>query len=167
FFTGPYAASHNPAVYYRALAPDCALHDVPYARLGQDLDADVLPAFAFVTPNMCHDMHNCSVATGDAWLARSIGMLTSSAAYRRGTMAIFVTVDEGEDSGSNACTFNTHDAGCHVPIVVISPATPAGTRSHELYNHYSLLRTTEEMLGITDYLGMARRARSMRAAFNL
>jgi hypothetical protein len=127
----------------------------------------VLPAFVFVTPNLCHDMHNCSIETGDAWLARAIGALVGSAAYGRGSMAIFVTIDEGEDSGSNSCTFNTHDAGCHVPIIVVSPSTPAGTRSHELFNHYALLRTTEEMLGIGDYLGMARSARSMRTAFNL
>src|SRR4029434_4817625 len=70
FFTGLYAASHNPAVYYRALA-DCAAHDVRYGRLQVDLDSDTLPAFVFITPNMCHSMHNCSVATGDAWLAKA------------------------------------------------------------------------------------------------
>ncbi|HKA28949.1 MAG TPA: hypothetical protein VKH82_06220, partial [Candidatus Binatia bacterium] len=88
-------------------------------------------------------------------------------AYQRGTMAIFVTFDEGERGGSNRCTFNTRDAGCHVPIIVVAPSTPAGARSGALFNHYSLLRTTEEMLGITDYLGAARNAHSMRAAFNL
>ena len=166
FFTGLYAASHNPAVYYRSLT-DCPLHDVPYARLQQDLDADVLPAFTFVTPNMCHDMHNCSVQTGDAWVAHAIRDLVASAAYRRGTMAIFVTFDEGEPSGSDHCAFNTHDPGCHVPIIVVSPSTPSGARSGAMFNHYSLLRTTEEMLGIGEYLGAARNARSMRAAFNL
>jgi phosphatidylinositol-3-phosphatase len=166
WFTGLYAASHNPAVYYRGLA-DCPLHDVPYVRLAQDLDADTLPAFVFVTPNMCHDMHNCAVETGDAWLAHAIRGLVASSAYQRGTMAIFVTFDEGERGGSNRCTFNTRDAGCHVPIIVVAPSTPAGARSGALFNHYSLLRTTEEMLGITDYLGAARNAHSMRAAFNL
>jgi hypothetical protein len=166
WFTGRYAASHNPAVYYRGLA-DCPLHDVPYSRLAQDLAADTLPAFVFITPNMCHDMHNCSVQTGDAWLAHAIRGLVASAAYQRGTMAIFVTFDEGEHGGSNRCAFNTRDAGCHVPIIVVAPSTPPGARAGALFNHYSLLRTTEEMLGITDYLGAARNAHSMRAAFNL
>src|SRR5262245_21207914 len=165
-FTGLYAASHNPAVYYRGLA-DCPLHDVPYARLAQDLGADTLPAFVFVTPNMCHDMHNCAVETGDAWLAHAIRGLVASSAYQRGTMAIFVTFDEGERGGSNRCTFNTRDAGCHVPIIVVAPSTPAGARSGALFNHYSLLRTTEEMLGVTRSLAAARNAHSMRAAFNL
>jgi len=50
---------------------------------------------------------------------------------------------------------------------VVSPSTPQGTRSATLFNHYSLLRTTEEMLGISSILGRARSERSMRAAFNL
>ena len=166
FFTGLYAASHNPAVYYRTLA-DCAAHDVSYSQLQVDLDSDTLPAFVFITPNMCHSMHNCSVATGDAWLRQSIRALVASPAYQRGTMAIFVTFDEGEKGGSDRCTHNTGDAGCHVPIFVVSPSTRPGTRSATLLNHYSLLRTTEEMLGIPTLLGRARRERSMRADFNL
>jgi hypothetical protein len=166
FFTGLYAASHNPAVYYRSLT-DCAEHDVPYRRLQADLDADTLPAFVFITPNMCHSMHNCGVAAGDAWLAKAVRALADSAAYRRGTMALFVTFDEGKDRGSNRCTRNRGDPGCHVPILVVSPSTPPGTRSATLFNHYSLLRTTEEMLGIPTILGRARRERSMRADFNL
>ena len=35
------------------------------------------------------------------------------------------------------------------------------------FDHYSLLRTTEELLGIPEYLGQAAHARSMRKAFNL
>ena len=159
WFTGPYAASHNPAVYYRALA-DCPLHDVPYARLQQDLDADTLPAFVFVTPNMCHDMHNCPVETGDTWLAHAMRALVASAAYQRGTMAIFVTVDEGEHGRSDHCAFNT-------PTRVSSPSSSSRRRPRHalLFNHYSPCEPGGDA-GITDYLG-ARNAHSMRAAFNL
>jgi hypothetical protein len=166
FFTGLYAASHNPAVYYRSL-DGCTEHAVPYGRLQTDLDADALPAFAFITPNMCHSMHDCSVARGDAWLRKAMGAMVASPAYQRGTMAIFVTFDEGEHGGSDRCTHNTGDPGCHVPIFVVSPSTPPGTRSAVLFNHYSMLRTTEEMLGVPDLLGRAVRERSMRAEFNL
>jgi hypothetical protein len=112
-------------------------------------------------------MHDCSVATGDAWLAKTVRALVASPAYQRGTMALFVTFDEGEDSGSNQCTHNTADSGCHVPIFVVSPSTPEGARSATLFNHYSLLRTTEEMLGLPSVLGYARHEHSMRSAFNL
>ena len=152
-FTGAYAARHNPAVYYRELA-DCDRHAVKLRMLASDLDADTLPAFVTITPNMCRSMHDCSVRTGDAWLRRVIRRLTASAAYQRGTMAIVVTFDEG-DGGDN-----------HVATLVLSPSTMPGTRSSARYTHYSLLRTTEEMLGLP-LLGRAPQARSMRAAFNL
>ena len=165
-FKAPYAASHNPAVYYRGLT-DCSMHDVGLGQLEQDLAADTLPAFVSITPNMCHSMHSCATRTGDAWLAKTMAELVASPAYQAGGMAIFVTFDEGHDGGSNRCATNVHDQGCHVPLFVVSPYTQAGTRSDALFNHYSLLRTTEELLGIDTFLGRAARASSMRTAFNL
>jgi hypothetical protein len=94
------------------------------------------------------------VRTGDAWLRRIVRRLTSSAAYLRGTMAILITFDESGGGGN------------HVPMIIVSPSTVPGTRSSLRFTHYSLLRTTEEMLGLP-LLGRAAQARSMRAAFNL
>jgi hypothetical protein len=156
WFTGLYAASHNPAVYYTSL-DGCRTHDLPLPALRAALDSDALPAFVFVMPNMCDSMHSCSVAAGDAWLGRIIARLTASSAYRRGTMAVFVTFDESASG----------DSDDRVATLVISPSTPPHTRSAKLFNHYSLLRTTEEMLGIGRLLGEARHAPSMRGAFNL
>jgi hypothetical protein len=153
FFTGPYAASHNPAVYYTTLT-DCPLRAVNLRALFTDLATDSLASFSFVTPNMCHSMHNCSVRTGDAWLRHIVRLLTASSAYQRGTTAIAVTFDES-DGGDN-----------HVATFVVAPSTVPGTRADESFTHYSLLRTTEEMLGLPP-LGRARGAHSMRAAFNL
>jgi hypothetical protein len=152
---GVYAAKHNPAVYYQTL-PDCRGHDLPLRALGPALATDTLPAFVFITPNLCHSMHDCSVGVGDRWLARMVKRLTASAAYRRGTTAIFVTFDESDSD----------DPDDRVVTVVISPSTVPGTRSGRWFSHYSLLRTTEEMLGVPA-LREARRAASMRAAFNL
>jgi hypothetical protein len=165
-FKSPYAASHNPAVYYRGLT-DCAADDVGLAQLRQDLAADTLPAFVMITPNMCHSMHSCSVRTGDAWLAKMMAELVASPVYQAGGTVIFVTFDEGNDGGSNRCATNVHDQGCHVPLFVISPYTQAGMRSDTLLNHYALLHTTEELLGIDTFLGRAAHAASMRADFNL
>ena len=49
----------------------------------------------FVTPNLCHDMHDCSVAVGDAWVSAWVRMMVKSRAYRAGHTAIFLTFDEG------------------------------------------------------------------------
>ena len=156
WFAGLYAASHDPAVYYTAL-DDCPMHAVGLRPLFDDLAADRLPAFAFVTPNMCHSMHNCSVGTGDAWLRRILPRIVTSPPYQEGRTAIFVTFDES-DRGS---------ADNRVATIVVSPSTVPGTRSNERFDHYALLRTTEEMLGIPHLLGRAAHAPSMRAAFHL
>ena len=52
------------------------------------------------------------------------------------------------------------------PTIILSPSTVSGTRSSVRFTHYSLLRTTEEMLGLPP-LGRVPQARSMRTAFNL
>jgi phosphatidylinositol-3-phosphatase len=53
--------------------------------------------------------------------------------------------------------------------IVASPSTQPGTSSAAAFSHYSLLRTTEEMLGIAQFLGHAgdTGTASMRAAFHL
>jgi hypothetical protein len=54
-----------------------------------------------------------------------------------------------------------------MPNIVISPTTRPGTRSVDRVDHYALLRTTEEMLGLRTFLGAAANAPSMRPMFNL
>jgi hypothetical protein len=67
---------------------------------------------------------------------------------------------------STQCATNTTDVGCRVATIVVSPSTPAGTRASTLFNHYSLLKPTEQMLGVPQ-LGQAPGASSMLSAFNL
>jgi hypothetical protein len=95
--------------------------------------------------------------------------LLGSRAYKSGDTAVFITFDEGDDAlgASNHCASNTTDAGCRVATIVISPYTRPGTRSGTLFNHYSLLRTTEQLLGVHQFLGEASHAKSMLLAFGL
>ena len=148
---GEYAVKHNPPAYYTAIRADCARWDVPLSALR----VNRLPAFSFVTPNLCNDMHDCSVATGDRWLARFVPSLLSSRPYRSGSTVVFITFDEGTDAAN------------HVATIVVSPTTRPGTRSAVRFDHYALLKTTEQLLGLRDDLGHAVNARSMRAAFHL
>src|SRR4051812_31933065 len=145
---GSYAVRHNPAAYYTNL--DCAPHDVPLAAT-----PDVSARFTFITPNLCSDMHDCSVSQGDGWLSAWMPKILDSPEYRSGTTAVFVTFDEDDHSSNN-----------HIATVVVSPSTPSGTVDVTRYDHYSLLRTTEEMLGLMP-LGNAMNAPSMRAGMRL
>jgi phosphatidylinositol-3-phosphatase len=77
-----------------------------------------------------------------------------------------VTSDEGEGGSSDDCAANTTDVRCNVPALVISPSTRGGTRSADLFNHYSLLAAAEELLGLPK-LGQAPSDASMASALNL
>jgi phosphatidylinositol-3-phosphatase len=148
--SGGYAVRHDPAVYYSGVRARCGAQDVPLGGAPR-----LMAPFTFVTPNLCHDMHSCPVQSGDAWLAAWLPRVLRSPGYGSGSMVIFITWDE--DNG---------DAHQHVPTIIVSPDTQPGTRSATHFDHYSLLATTEDLLGVPR-LGAAARATSMRGAFGL
>jgi len=120
-------------------------------------------AFTFITPNLCHDMHanSCAgssdpIAQGDQWLQSFMPSVFATPQYQAGNTVVFLTWDEG--LSCSGCTNQ-------IPTIVISPTT-RGITSSTTYTHYSMLRTTEEILG-RPLLGNAQTASSMRAAFNL
>lgn len=172
--SGTYPVDHNPAVYYSAIASQCATSDVPLGttssgRVASDLKTSTLPAFALVVPNSCDSTESCTTPTGDSWLKTWIPIIAASTTYQSGKTAIFITWDEGSggSKGEN-CLATLSDTSCQVTTLVISPYTHPGTTSSTLFTHYSLLKTTEQMLG----LGLLAHAgdsstQSMRAAFHL
>jgi len=148
-----YAVKHNPAAYYvgggdRAA---CRVDDVPLSQLGTDLAAGHLPTFSFVTPDLCDDTHDCSVATGDAWLRSWVTRLLGGADYRAGTTAVVIVYDEYTP----------------VPNVFVAPSVVAGTVVTATVDHYALLRATEEMLGVPVLLGHAATAPDLRRMLGL
>ena len=162
---GEYAVRHNPPPYYTTLS-GCATFDVPYTQLATDLAAGKLRAFSFITPNLIDDMHDGTIADGDTWLKNNLPKILGSPQYRAGTTAVFLTWDEGEGGTASNCATNTTDVGCHVATIVISPSTKPGTKSGTLFNHYSLLGTAEQLLGLPK-LGLASSFPTMTKAFNL
>ena len=168
------ACGTGTAVFYRSLAAQCggsvvALGDPASGALHADLAAGTLPAFAFVLP----DGSDNAGPPGDAFLDAVVTNITSSATYKQGSTAILVTWDEGgtDRTAGEPCDDSTHASGsaypgCQVAFIAVGPAV-GQARSDEYFTHYSLLRTTEEMLGISTYLGAAAKAHSMRAALHL
>ncbi len=159
--SGRYAVKHDPAAYYVRIRSQLCARDVPLGTphtgaLASDLRRNRLPRFSFVTPDLCNDMHDCGVATGDAWLRRWLPVLLASPAYRAGKTAIFVTWDESEGGGGN-----------RVATIAIAPSVRRGSSSNVAFTHYSLLRTTESMLHLRQLLGAAAHASSMRGPLHL
>ncbi len=131
----PYAQKHNPFIYFDNIRGDPAQcgRIVPYPRLSADFaTAASTPNFAFVTPNLCHDMHDCSIATGDQWLSQAVPAILGSPAFTTQNSLLVITWDEAETGGDN-----------RVATLLVGRSVRAGYRSAAPYSHYSLLRTIE------------------------
>lgn len=148
--SGEYAARHNPAVYYSSLGNACQKHD---AALTSSLNLS--KKFTFIAPNVCNDMHSCSIATGDRWLRHFVPLVVASPQYQAGSLVLIITFDENEVQSSN-----------RVPALVIAPSVPRGLKSSQRFSHYSILASTESLLNLP-LLGDARTAPLMLRAFNL
>src|SRR6266566_1326895 len=151
-----------PSSYYidiRTDAARCTSHVVPFTQLSTDLSAGTVPNFAWITPNMCSDMHDCSVATGDGWLGSVVPSILASSAFQNGGV-LFITWDEGASSAG--CCGNA--SGGQVASLVIAPNSIVGLRSITNETHYSLLRTIEDAWGLAP-LGQAANAAAMREYF--
>jgi len=142
-WTGPrlgrYAKKHVPFLYFNSVLAKAGRRGnvVPLKQFS----ARRLPDFALVVPDLCHDMHDCSVAVGDAWLKRFAPPLLRVA----GTV-VFVVFDEA------------YAAGNGVPALALGPLVRPGSRFAAPMTHYGLLRTIEEGLGLPR-LGRSAQAR--------
>jgi acid phosphatase len=139
--SGQYARKHNPWVDFSGLP---ASVNQPFSALPANY-AD-LPTVSFVVPDLCNDMHDCGVATGDAWAKKNLQPYVDWATQHNSLL--MVTFDE--DSG-------THDN--HIATVVAG-AGVAATTSDQHVDHYDLLRTIEDMYGL-GHLGAAADAQGL------
>ena len=157
---GLFVPRHTGAPYFTALA-GCSAGDVPLGTTGSGalqaaLGSGSLPAFSLVIPNTTDDAHSGCLSCADRWLATWIPKIVASPAYAAGSTAVFITYDS-----------DARNSGNHVATIVIAPSVRAGTVSSTAFNHYSLLRTEEDILGASGHLGGAATAASMQQAFNL
>jgi hypothetical protein len=131
------AAKHIPALYYRGMYQDSSgTHDdadfcVDEVRPASELDPNNLPTFAFITPTLCNDGHDCPNSTVDGWARVHIAAILAGDDYRAGTTAVFVLWDESAP----------------VPNLLIAPSTQPGPR-HGAGSHAAALETIEELLGL-------------------
>jgi phosphatidylinositol-3-phosphatase len=175
-----YAARHNPFVYFHSLLDTgaCGANDVPLDQLSTDLGAAATtPNYVFITPNLCHDGHDSPCVDGepgglqsaDAFLQSWVPQIESSPAYAEGGL-IVVTFDEAESSDASACCNeqpgpNSPNPGGPTPgpgggrtgAVLISQHVQPGSTNKNGYNHYSLLRSIENVFGLS-HLGYANQS---------
>ena len=158
---GLYDPKHDPVVFFDDVVPACVAHVRPYAELAADLSSGTVAAYNFITPNLCHDMHNlfgCATAdpvrNGDDWLAAEVPKILASRAYADGG-AIFITWDEG---GGNEGP---------IGMIVLSRFAKPGYAGVVRYSHSSTLRTMQEIFAVQPYLRDAANAASLSDLFLL
>lgn len=174
-----YATRHNPFVYFHSIIDDqarCDAHVVSTAPLANDLQRIATTAnFTMIVPGLCHDGHDANCASGetpgglgaaDNYLRRIVPMITASPAFKQDGLLV-ILFDEASSfaSDATACCGEGPSANTLLPgitglgggitgAVVLSPFVKPGTVTQTAYNHYSLLRTIEDIFGL-DHLGYA------------
>jgi hypothetical protein len=141
--SGGYIRRHDPFMYYRNVADNrsrCRFV-VPASRLYRDLAHHSLPRYVWLSPSVCHDMHSCGTNAGDRFLRFMIPRLLRELGP---SGILFLTWDEGT-TNSGCCGLAK---GGHILTLIAGPGAREGTRSAVPYDHYSLLRTIEDLWGL-------------------
>src|SRR5262249_4610495 len=162
--------------------PNLPAKIVGFDQLLKDLASGEVPNYAHIVPNLCNDMHGLSGPNvpDDCWFGNDVGLISrgdqvigelvakiqaSPIWSAQGHVAVVVTWDEDnnprEKTGPQGCCGFDKDnsanfGGGHIPTIVITNHGPRGFTDPTPYNHYSLLRTTEDAFDIHEYLGHAK-----------
>jgi hypothetical protein len=176
-----YATWRNPFVYFHSVidSPECVSDDVSLSSLKGDLaSAKSTPSFSYIVPDRCDDGNATPCAAGqpagmeaaDGFLQKVVPEITGSKAYKEGGLLV-ITVDEAPSSGeyadSSSCCGQPSfpnlpepagalgkPGGGQVGALLLSPFVKGGNLDQDEYNHFSLLRTVEDLFGL-EHLGYA------------
>ena len=141
--SGKYAQKHNPWFGFGNVPTSSAKTFAQFPT-----DYSTLPQMSYVIPNLCSDMHDCSVATGDTWLKTNLGAYATWAQTHNSLLV--VTFDEDNSLSGN-----------RIPTVLYGQPVTPGSSSSTTYNHYDLLRTLEDTQGLTTHAGAASSAQDI------
>jgi hypothetical protein len=136
--SGTYARKHNPFISYMDIQknPSRCDHIVDASELAGDVAAGTLPDYAFYTPDMNNDGHDTDAAYADKWFGGAFGPLLRDPKFSK-DMLVVATFDESSLTG-----------GQHIYAALWGDSVASGTVSQGNYNHYSILRTIEDTLGL-------------------
>lgn len=151
---GDYAVKHNPWPYFVDERAQCARHNLPLAAFDTAVRTGTLPNAGMLLPDLCHDAHNCPLATADSWFAARMKDIQAGPDWRSGRLAVVLTADEDDHSAGN------------VVLTVVAHPSLRGVVVTTPLTHYSLTRLYAEVTG-TAPLGYAASAPSMVKAFGL
>jgi hypothetical protein len=136
--SGTYRRKHNSWADFSTVP---AASNLTFASFPASGGYAALPTVAFVTPDMCNDMHDCSIGTGNTWLQSELDAYAQWA--KTNNSLLIVTFDE-----DNSLSLN------HVHTTFVGAHVTPGTYSTKI-THYTVLRTIEEAYGLAALGGAA------------
>jgi hypothetical protein len=145
--SGSYARKHNPWVNFASVP---ATSNLTFSSFPTDYTT--LPTVSFVVPNLKDDMHDGSVAMGDAWLQQHLDGYAQWAKTHNSLLV--VTWDEDDHSANN-----------HIPTIFVGGPVKTGSYPEPI-NHYNVLRTIEDAY-VLPYAGASATATPITDAWNL
>jgi phosphatidylinositol-3-phosphatase len=175
--SGAYATARNPFVYFESIlqSPECQADDVGLSQLASDLSGSHTPSFSYIVPDRCDDGGPTACSPGaptgpadtQSFLEQVVPEIMRSGAYRHDGLLV-ITTDQtpatgafGESAfccGQPASYPNlpgvSGRGGGEVGALLLSPLIKGGTISRDQYNHFSLLRTIEDIFALK-HLGYA------------
>jgi hypothetical protein len=143
---GQYQRKHNSWVDFSNVP---ASANQPFSAFPSDYRK--LPTVAFVAPNMCNSMHDCSIRTGDTWVKDHLAHYADWALTHNSLLV--VTFDENAGGTVN-----------QIPTLLIGQSVKPGTYAEQM-NHYTLLRTIEDAYGLPP-LGNAAHASPLKSIWS-
>jgi hypothetical protein len=173
-----YATRHDPFVYFHSIIDDpalCESHVVNLDALPHDLARSAgTPNYVFITPDLCDDGHDAPCKNGqpgglgeaDSFLRTWVPRITSSPAFLEQNGLLIITFDEAASSDASSCCGEIGGPGSALPgiigpgggdtgAVLLSPCIAPGTVSETPYNHYAMLRSVEDIFGLS-HIGYAQ-----------
>jgi len=146
-----YAAKHVPFMYFDDVMMNptrCAERVRDYGDFAADLAAGTY-RFLYISPDLCNDMHDAcggsAIGNGDMWSMANVPPILATPGFAAGGADVLFIVWDEEDNSIG------HEP---LPFIVVSPLVRPGASSGTVVNHYSLLATWQDGLGLPR-LGMS------------
>ncbi|WP_411123647.1 alkaline phosphatase family protein [Streptomyces sp. x-19] len=146
--SGKYAQKHNPWFGFSNVPTNTAKTMAQFPS-----DYSTLPKVSFVIPDLCNDMHDCSVGTGDTWVKDKLSGYAEWAKTHNSMLV--VTFDEDNRLSGN-----------RIPTLFYGAHVAPGSSSGTTYNHYNVLRTLEDLAGLSTHAGNAAAASDVTGIWN-
>jgi hypothetical protein len=159
-----YVPRHFPQIFFKDMTNDndkssvyCIQHAELFSRLTSDLKDDAIGRYNFIVPNLCDTGHDpCGgneVAHFDTWLKHNLPIILNSSHYKAGHVLVVILADEARTGDGPT------------PLILLGAGVKKDFANQVNYSQGSVLRTLQEIFGVSPFLGSAAKSNDFSAMF--